>query len=73
MSDFLEGFLIVLRAIALLCVVLFLGAWIVMLLWNGIVVTVFGLPALTYWQTYGLIIMIRIILPRASTVSRKKD
>ena len=73
MSDFLKEFLIVLRAIALLCVIFLLGAWIVMLLWNGIVVTVFGFPALTYWQIYGLIIMIRIILPGASTVVRKKD
>jgi hypothetical protein len=41
------------------------------LLWSAIMVKVFNLPSLTYWQFYGLLILIDIFLlpfkPKTST------
>ena len=35
-------------------------------LWGLIIVPVFGAPVLTYWQMYGLMILIRLLLPTFS-------
>jgi len=48
------------------------GAWIGMLLWGAIMVNIFGLPALTFWQFYGLMILLHILLPGAR-ITTKKD
>ena len=32
-----------------------LQAWLVMLLWNWVMVTLFNLPALTFWLSFGLV------------------
>jgi hypothetical protein len=55
----------------LLC---FLYAAIGLWLWGAIMVAVFGLPALTYWQMFGLIILVRIIFPgHVSTTNNKHE
>lgn len=33
------------------------GAWLVMLLWNWVVVAIFGLPKLSFWLAWGLTIL----------------
>lgn len=53
----------IIGAIAALIFLLFFGVWITMLLWNGLVVPLFGAPILSFWQTFGLIIMVRFITP----------
>lgn len=35
-------------------------------LWGLIIVPVFGAPVLTYWQMYGIMILIRLLLPTFS-------
>ena len=32
-------------------------------LWGLIIVPVFGAPVLTYWQMYGIMILIRLLIP----------
>ena len=32
-------------------------------LWGAIIVPVFGLPALTYWQFFGIMVLIRCFIP----------
>lgn len=54
-------------------VLAFLFAWIGMLLWNSIMVGVFGLPALTYWQFYGLMVLLHILLPGRGVQRKKED
>ena len=46
-----------------------IGVW----LWKVIIVAVFGLPALTYWQFYGLLVLIRILLPKSRVKVKKED
>ena len=50
-----------------------LGAWIGVALWSAIMVNIFGLPALTFWQFYGLMILLHILFPSGSNVRYRKD
>lgn len=38
-------------------------------LWGLIIVPVFGAPVLTYWQMYGIMILIRLLVPTFSNSS----
>lgn len=40
----------------------FLFGWVVMLLWNWLMPEIFGLPVITYWQGWGLVILSSILL-----------
>lgn len=61
--------------VILLCalVLALLGSWIGVALWSAIMVKVFGLPALTFWQFYGLIILLHILLPGRGVRVKKED
>ena len=61
--------------IILICALLLglLGAWIGVALWGAIMVKVFGLPALTFWQFYGLMILLHILLPGRGVQRKKED
>lgn len=37
--------------------ILFLMSWLVMLLWNTVVTTLFNAPVLTYWYSMGLYLL----------------
>lgn len=49
------------------------GAWIGVALWGAIAVKIFGLPELTFWQFYGLMILLHIILPGRGIQRKEKD
>lgn len=65
-TDFLAFLIIIGIVIVLLLVEAIVGVW----LWGVIMVGIFGLPALTFWQFYGLIVLLHILLP--SPISTKK-
>ena len=67
----MEDFLTILGLVVLVLFVLFITPFLVMLLWNSLMVSIFGAPALSFWQTFGLIIMIRLIAP--NTIIKKRD
>lgn len=57
-------------AIALVTIILTLGiafglmcltSWLLMLLWNSVVVAVFGASTITFWQTFGLYLIIWLV------------
>lgn len=52
---FIVGFLGV--AFGLWC----LQAWLVMLLWNWVIVSLFGAPALTFWLSFGLVWLFHLL------------
>ena len=58
-----------LAAIITLFIMCFLGAAIGMWLWNAIMVPVFAMPALGYWQMYGIMILAKLIFGGVSTSS----
>lgn len=61
--------------IILLAGLYLLEAWIGQWLWNDVVGmdTLFGLPELEFWQTYGLIWLAHIIFPGNTKWSSSKD
>lgn len=71
-SDAGETLLYALGVLIVALILALLGAWIGVALWGAIMVKVFGLPALTFWQFYGLIILVHIILPGRG-VRKKED
>ena len=72
-SDTLESVLVAIIALAIALVLALLGAWIGVALWGAIAVKIFGLPALTFWQFYGLMILLHILFPGARTSVKKDD
>lgn len=65
----------VLLAIILLAGLYLLEAWIGQWLWNDVVGmdTLFGIPELEFWQTYGLIWLAHIIFPSNTKWSSSND
>lgn len=61
--------------IILLAGLYLLEAWIGQWLWNDVVGmdTLFNLPELSFWQTYGLIWLAHIIFPGNTRWSSSKD
>lgn len=52
----------VIAGIALAVVFAFLFGWVVMLLWNWLMPVIFGLPTITYWQAWGLVLLSHILI-----------
>lgn len=46
-----------------------LGVW----LWRKIMVEIFNLPYLTFWQFYGLVVLIHIIFPGRTVKVKEKN
>jgi hypothetical protein len=61
-----------LATLIVLPIVLFLGAAIGMWLWNAIMVPVFAMPVLGYWQMYGIMILAKLIFGGTSISSLSK-
>ena len=49
----------------------FIGAGIALWLWNAVAIPAFGAPALGYWQMYGLIWLLRFIVPTSISTGSK--
>jgi hypothetical protein len=56
-----KGAMILKCVVAAVLAIFFFG-WITWLLWNWLVPTVFGGPALSYWQALGLLLLTKILL-----------
>lgn len=41
------------------------GAWLMMLLWNWVVVAIFGLPKVSFWLAWGLTFLFGLIFGRS--------
>lgn len=48
---------------------------ILMFLWNNVLVALFGLKSITFWQSFGLVVLIRLItsLIRGTKISVKSE
>ena len=71
MEEFTEGCLLKILIVVFCIALSFAAAGIGMWLWGAIMVPVFGLPALSYWQTFGLIWLIHILMPTSVRTSSK--
>lgn len=64
---------IVISVVALCFGVMCLRAWFVMLLWNWIMVNLFGVPALGFWMAFGLYLLCSLLLKSKVTVNKKSE
>ncbi len=71
MEEFTEGCLLTILTVVFCVALSFVTAGIGMWLWGAIMVPVFGLPVLSYWQTFGLIWLIHILMPTSVRASSK--
>lgn len=55
--------------IVFIIALLFAEVWLACWLWGEIMVVIFGLPMLTKWQMFGLMVLANLILP-TSHISR---
>lgn len=49
-----NGCLWAVLAVILLIVLMFISPWIEMMLWNWVMVDLFSMPTVTFWQMFGL-------------------
>ena len=64
---------IVIGALALSFGVMCFQAWIVMLLWNWIAVSLFGLPAVGFWMAFGLRLLCSLLFKSKTTVKNSEN
>lgn len=69
MEKVLSGCLV---GIMIIVLVVFLLGWPLMLLWNWLMPTIFGLPLITFWQAVGLNLLFSIIFGKYNNVFNKK-
>lgn len=70
----LVGVLIILLALGIAFGVLCFEAWVLMLLWNAIIVEVFAVGAITnFWWAVGIILICNILFKGVSTVTKKGE
>lgn len=74
MKDIADGCLkiigIVLVSFAVAFLIDFVVAYLVMLCWNYIVPTLFGLPQIGYWQAFVLLLLLGMLFPRNINVNK---
>lgn len=56
-----EGCAVVAAAVVIGIALSAVGGFVFMLLWNAVVPAVFGLSALTFWQAWGLALLLHLI------------
>ena len=65
--------LIVVLALGLVFGALCFEGWILMLLWNAILVPLFGFGVLKFWWAVGIILISNILFKGVSTVTKKSE
>jgi uncharacterized RDD family membrane protein YckC len=73
MNKFLLGLGAMVAAFGIIAVFIFILAYPAMLLWNALIPELFNGPFLSFWQTFGLIILFRIFLPSTSKSKSKSE
>ena len=64
---------VALGAVAIAAILIFLFAFPAMWLWNMLVPQVFNGPVLSFWQTFGLMLLVRFILPTPAKQFKTKS
>lgn len=68
-----EGCLWAILAVVLIIALMFISPWIEMLLWNWVIVDLFAMPTVTFWQMFGLNWLCGLLFRRSSNISTKRD
>ena len=68
----LVAILIIVLALAIVFGVLCLEGWVLMLLWNAILVPLFGFGALKFWWAVGILLICNILFKGTTTITKNK-
>jgi hypothetical protein len=69
-----EGCLLAILAVILIIALMFICPWIEMMLWNWVMVDLFAMPTVTFWQMFGLNWLCGLLFRRSnSSISTKRD
>lgn len=69
-----DGCLWAVLAIILLIALMFISPWIEMMLWNWVMVDLFAMPTVTFWQMFGLNWLCGLLFRRSSSnISTSKN
>lgn len=68
-----EGCLWAILAVVLIVALMFISPLIEMLLWNWVMVDLFAMPTVTFWQMFGLNWLCGLLFRRSSNISTKRD
>lgn len=68
MNKILIGLGAMVAAFLIIAFFVLIFAWPAMWLWNLLIPSIFGGPTLTFWQTFGLLILIRIFMPGVTKI-----
>lgn len=68
-----EGCLLAILALILVIALMFICPWIEMMLWNWVMVDLFAMPTVTFWQMFGLNWLCGLLFRRSSNISTKRD
>ena len=68
-----DGCLWAILAVILLIALMFISPWIEMMLWNWVMVDLFAMPTVTFWQMFGLNWLCGLLFRRSSNVSTSKS
>ena len=67
-----DGCLYAILAVVLLIALMFISSWIEMMLWNWVMVDLFTMPTVTFWQMFGLNWLCGLLF-RRSNISANKN
>lgn len=73
MGKILAFLIIFLGFLAMVLAFSLIAAWPVQLLWNWLAPTIFGLKVLTFWQSWGLLMLCGLLFKSSGTTASKKS
>lgn len=71
-SNFVLGCFITILVLALVFGLLCFKGWILMLLWNAILIPLFSFGALKFWWAVGIILICNIVFKSTITITKNK-
>ena len=69
----MKNILAAILTIVIVIGLVFLKAWVVMLLWNWVAVGLFNAPVLSYWLTFGLLLLCSLLVKSQAIVKKSNE
>ena len=73
MRKFIQVLTISATAVAVICMLVLILAYPTMLLWNGLMPEIFGLPPISFFQALGLLALSTLLFRDGSSTSKSKN
>ena len=71
MGNYVEKISMFIGALVIVFVLSLIFTWPIMLLWNWLMPVIFNLPEISFWQTFGLMILCSLLFKSNISVNNK--